>query len=292
MTTVTTPATYVLAQGAAELERLRLQARVWEPEAEALLDRIGVRSGWSCIDLGCGAMGILGPLGRRVGPTGRVVGVDLDGHQLVAARAFVREAGLERVEVLEGDAYATGLPPASFDLVHVRFLFAPAGRDEALLAEMLRLVRPGGVLAIQEPDSASWACFPPRPAWTRLTRLVRAAFARGGGDFDAGRRTYGMLRRAGLEDVRVRAAVLALPDGHPYRRLPVQFAASLRARILAGGRLDAAGLEEMVAACEAVAADPETYVTTFVVTQVWGCAPRPSGRRSDRLGPGRGAEPR
>jgi hypothetical protein len=154
---------------------------------------------------------------------------------------------------------------------------AAAGRDEALLAEMLRLVRPGGVLAIQEPDSASWACFPPHPAWTRLKRLVRATLARGGGDFDAGRRTYGPLRQAGLEDVQVRAAVLALPDGHPYRRLPVQLVASLRGRILEDGLLDEAGLADVVAACEVVVADPERYVTTFVVTPFWGRAPRPSG---------------
>jgi hypothetical protein len=51
---------YLLAGGSAELERLRLQARVWEPEAEALLDRIGVQAGWRCVDLGCGAMGFWG----------------------------------------------------------------------------------------------------------------------------------------------------------------------------------------------------------------------------------------
>ena len=79
---------YLLAGGAAELERLQLQARVWEPEAEAMLDRIGLAPGARCIDLACGAMGILRPLSRRVGPSGRVVGVDLDAKQLAGARAF------------------------------------------------------------------------------------------------------------------------------------------------------------------------------------------------------------
>src|SRR5215831_1583540 len=64
---------YLLAGGAAELERLQLQARVWEPEAETMLDHIGLEAGWHCLDLGCGAMGILGPLARRVGPSGQVV---------------------------------------------------------------------------------------------------------------------------------------------------------------------------------------------------------------------------
>jgi hypothetical protein len=52
---------------AAELERLRLQARVWDPETERWLDEIGIQHGWVCADLGCGAMGVIGPLSRRAG---------------------------------------------------------------------------------------------------------------------------------------------------------------------------------------------------------------------------------
>lgn len=95
------PEGYVLASGAAEVERLRLQARVWETEAQAMLDRIGVRPGWRCVDLGCGAMGILGPLSRRVGAEGRVVGVDNDPKQLAGARAYAEEAGWANVDVLD-----------------------------------------------------------------------------------------------------------------------------------------------------------------------------------------------
>ena len=65
--------TYLLSSGEAERDRLRLQARVWEPEAEIMLDQIGVGPDWQCLDLGCGGMGILGPLSRRVAASGRVV---------------------------------------------------------------------------------------------------------------------------------------------------------------------------------------------------------------------------
>jgi SAM-dependent methyltransferase len=218
-------------------------------------------------------MGILGPLARRVGPGGRVVGLDIDSRQLAGARAYVEDTRLDNVEIVEGDAYRTGLPDASFDLVHVRFLFAPLGRDDALLAEMLRIARPGGLLAIQEPDSASWSCFPPSPAWDKLKATILAAFRRGGGDFDAGRRTFGMLRRIGLKEVRLRAAIVALQDGHPYMRLPIQFATTLRARILDGGLMTAEELDAAMADCEAVARNPDTIVTSFVVTQVCGRKP-------------------
>jgi len=146
---------YLLAGSATELERLRLQARVWEPEAETMLDRIGIGKGWHCADLGCGAIGVLGPLSRRVGVRGRVIGVDLDAKQLAASRDFVEQERLLNVELLERDVYHSGLPRAAFDLVHVRFVLAPAGRDKELLGEMLEIAKPGGVLAIEEPDATS-----------------------------------------------------------------------------------------------------------------------------------------
>src|SRR5262249_896792 len=215
-------ADYLLSDSASELERLRLQARVWEAETEAWLDHMGPITGWRCLDLGCGAMGILGPLARRVGPRGRVLGVDIDPVQLRGARAFVAENALANVEILEADAFASPLPAETLDLTHVRFLFAPVGRDARLMNELWRLTKPGGIIAIQEPDSAAWRCCPPSETWDRLKTAIQEAFRLGGGDFDAGRRTLMMLRDRGAENVQMRAAVVALSPSHPYLRLPIQ----------------------------------------------------------------------
>ena len=264
---------YLLAGGVAELERLQLQARVWEPEAEAMLTHIGLQSGWRCLDLGCGAMGILGPLSRQVGPTGQVIGVDVDAKQLAAARSYIQETGMHNVEIVEQDAYHTTLPRESFDLVHVRFVLAPVGRDEELVREMVALTRLGGVVVIQEPDATCWNCFPPYEAWDRLKSAILTAFKRRGGDFNAGQRTYSMLKQAGLEEVRIRAAVIALHNGHPYMRLPIQFATSLRQQIVDGGLLTEVELEEVLAVCEEIAKNPDTFVMSFILTQVWGRKP-------------------
>jgi SAM-dependent methyltransferase len=264
---------YLLSDSASELERLRLQARVWEPETEAWLDHFGPMTGWRCLDLGCGAMGILGPLARRVGPSGQVIGVDIDPVQLRGARAFVADNKLTNVEILEADAYASPLLDESFDLAHVRFLFAPVGRDAQLMNELWRLTKPGGIIAIQEPDAAAWGCYPPSNAWDRLKTVILEAFRRGGGDFNAGRRTHAMLQGRGAEDVQMRAAVVALAPGHPYLRLPVQFATSLEKRILDGGMMGRSELDEAIAECERVASNHQTTGTTFVVMQLRGRKP-------------------
>jgi len=261
---------YLLAEGTAELERLGLQARVWEPAAEAMFDQVGIQPGWICADLGCGGMGVLGALSRRVGIHGRVIGVENNAEQLVAARDYIREKQLHNVEIVEQDAYRTSLPRGSFDLTHVRFVFAPVGQDEALLHEMLDLTCPGGVVAIEEPDASSWNCYPAGSGWVQVRDAILAAFAAAGGDFSVGTRTFAMLRRAGLEDVQIRAAVLALPAPHPYRRMPIQLATSLRRRILDAGILSERALDEALAECEQIAGDPDTTVMSFILTQVWG----------------------
>ena len=177
------------------------------------------------------------------------------------------------MEIVEADAYASPFPDGSFDLTHVRFLFAPVGRDAQLMNELWRLTKPGGIIAIQEPDAAAWGCYPPSDAWNRLKTAILEAFRRGGGDFNAGRRTHAMLQERGTEDVRMRAAVVALAPSHPYLRLPIQFATSLKNRILDGGLMSRSELDAAIGECEKLAADPRIIGVTPVVTQVWGRKP-------------------
>lgn len=262
---------YILLSDA-EKARLQLQARVWEPETEHLLDAIGVKAGWSSLDLGCGAMGVLGPLSRRVGPGGRVVGLEVNSSLLAAARQYVDEEQLTNVELKEGDAYDSGLGPESFDLVHERFVLPHVADPEALLREMMRLARPAGLVVIQEPDHSSWNFWPYHGKWPRLLQILESALALRG-DINIGRRTFHMAQQAGLENVRLRAGVVALQNNHPYMKMPLVGAAVMRPHILSAGLATGTELDDLVAEIDRHASDPETMMITFTVTQVWGRKP-------------------
>jgi hypothetical protein len=114
---------------------------------------------------------------------------------------------------------------------------------------------------------------PSNQAWTDLKTAILAAFQSGGGDFNAGRRTFGMLRSAGMQQASQRNAVLAVTGQHPYKRLPLQFANSLRKRIIDGSLLSEAQLDACLSEVAAVADDPDSVMTTFIVTQVAGRRP-------------------
>jgi ubiquinone/menaquinone biosynthesis C-methylase UbiE len=89
-----------------------------------------------------------------------------------------------RREFWLGDAFGSELPAGTFDLVHTRFVASTAGSPERLLKEATRLVRPGGIIALQEPDGSTLNCYPPHPAWERLKCALMAAFKRVGADLD------------------------------------------------------------------------------------------------------------
>jgi len=259
---------YILSSSE-EKDRLQLQARLWQPKAEAFLDEIDIRSGWRCLDVGCGAMGILGPLSHRVGPTGKVVGIDKDPALLAAARAYIRDEGLSNVEILEADALDTGLPRASFDFVHVRFMLV-FGHARQILEEMLGLTRPGGIVAAQETDQRSWHFYPENETWPRLKDALESAFLAVGGDANLGRRLLPLLQDLGLTTVRLRAETLAVPGGHPYMNMPLIGARGFRDVMVGKGVLDSRELDETMGQMEALIANPDTYATWFTVMQAWG----------------------
>ena len=94
---------YLLANQPSELERLRLQSRVWEPSGRELLSKVDGGSGGRALDVGCGAMGWLRILSEWVGPSGQVVGTDIDESLLDAARSFLEAEGISNVELLVDD---------------------------------------------------------------------------------------------------------------------------------------------------------------------------------------------
>jgi ubiquinone/menaquinone biosynthesis C-methylase UbiE len=264
---------YALGADQDESARLRRQSAELRPEAEALLARLGLRPGAAAIDLGCGPSGILGLLSAAVAPGGRVVGLDADPAHVAMARECAGADGLAGVEVMPGDARHTGLPAAGFDLVHARTLLVTIPGPEQVLAEMVRLARPGGWVASQEPDVGHALCYPPLPAWDRLREIFLAAFTRSGADPYIGRRLTSMYRQAGLVGVQVQVHASTYPVGHSRRTVIPDLVRSLRPVI---GELGLAGDEELAGVDGAVRRhldDPGTLMMPHLLVAAWGRKP-------------------
>ena len=165
-----------------------------------------LRTGMDLLDVGCGPASITADLAERVAP-GRVVALDAAAGALEAARATLRERGLsEQVEVTSGDVMALPFEDASFDVVHAHQVLQHLADPVGALAEMRRVTRPGGIVAVRDAVDSAMTWFP-EPAGMEQWRSVYMATARAnGGEPDAGSRLLSWARAAGFADASASAS--------------------------------------------------------------------------------------
>jgi SAM-dependent methyltransferase len=116
------------------------------PFGRAALARVAPAPGERVLDVGCGAGQSTLELAEKVGPAGRVVGVDISEPLLARARERVAAAGHRNVELLLGDAQTVPLPPPPFELLFSRFGVMFFQDAVAAFAHLRAAMRPAGRL--------------------------------------------------------------------------------------------------------------------------------------------------
>jgi ubiquinone/menaquinone biosynthesis C-methylase UbiE len=190
---------YVLGRDEREYERLRMQARAFEPATGRLLDAVGLGRGASCLDAGCGPGETMRLMAQRVGPRGRVIGIDIDdwlGRQTVKVlhAAGHRQCAFERVDV----AGEEPIPGAPFDLVYARLLLLHLPDPLPALRRLWDAVAPGGHLLVQDYDLRSIDVSPPLATLTEFTRVIHEAFTGAGRHIDLGHRLPLLMAEADI----------------------------------------------------------------------------------------------
>ena len=133
-------------------ELATLPAEVTAPFAGiANPQRIGlIRAGETVLDIGCGAGMDLLLTGRRVGPTGRAIGVDMTDAMVERSRSSARVVGLVQVEVRKGDATSLPVESASVDVVTTNGVINLVPEKQRAFEEIMRVLKPGGRLHLAD----------------------------------------------------------------------------------------------------------------------------------------------
>jgi SAM-dependent methyltransferase len=128
------------------------------PFGAAAMEALRVASGERVVDIGCGCGDTTLALARKVGPTGRVLGVDVSGPMLDRARERVAEAGLRNVELVQDDAQTHVFTPESADALFSRFGVMFFADPVAAFRNLRTALVPGGRLGF-----ACWQALPDNP---------------------------------------------------------------------------------------------------------------------------------
>jgi SAM-dependent methyltransferase len=258
---------YLLDNARAEAgERFVWLAELFDGVTRGHFERLGIRAGSRCWEVGAGGRSIPEALAAAVGPTGHVLATDVDPSWLTAGDGY---------EVRRHDVAADPAPErGTFDLVHARLVLVHVPDRARALATMVAALRPGGWLLVEDADTAlqPLACVDDDsgPAQRRANRLrdaVRELLSRRGADLRYGRTLARALRAAGLVDV---AAAGWFPvGGRACDRLEAATIRHVRGELLAAGLADDAEIDAHLAAVDA----GELDLTLAPLISAWGRRP-------------------
>lgn len=175
MSTTPSASTYVLGHADVEVQRLLLQARLYDDYTEHALRLAGLRPGMRVLDIGCGPGDVSFIAARLVGTTGTVLGVDAAPEMVELARARATELGLATVRFTQAPVDGITLDE-HVDAVVGRLILMHLPDPAASLRRLSSFVRPGGVIAFSENDISGASSVPDMPLFERVTAGIVRAF--------------------------------------------------------------------------------------------------------------------
>jgi SAM-dependent methyltransferase len=259
---------YIIRGGVEGRERLRLLARVLWPTTISLLQRVGIWPGMACLDVGCGGGDVILELACAVGPTGRVLGIDIDATKLELARREAEARRLGNVEFRQSAIGESDCQP-EFDLVYARFLLTHLSDAPAALLKMGQALRPGGCVVVEDIDFTGHFCYPDVPAFRSYVEVYTQAVRLAGGDPNIGPRLPGMLIDAGFASVEMNVVQPAGIEGEVKIVNPLTMENIADAALTAGLVLREEA-DRIIAELYEAARDSRVVMSMARVIQAWG----------------------
>lgn len=189
---------YLLGSSDAEHERLIRQARHMAPFTERFFRDAGIGPGQRVLDLGSGVGDVAMLVGKLVGPSGEVVGIERDERSLGLAMARAKEGRQDNVSFIRSDITQISINK-SFDAVVGRFILQFVPNPVGVLQSVVPLLKPGGIVAFQEPSFAAFVHLCPHlRLWSAGAMLIYETGRRAGVNPEMGFALHGAFQEAGL----------------------------------------------------------------------------------------------
>ena len=190
---------YVMGRTSEEYERLRRQSELLESNTGSVLDRVGLSAGMCCLDVGCGPGQVMRLMAQRVGPTGRIVGMDVDAELGRETLSVLKSEGYQQCSFIEGTLESLEqIEGDRFDLVFARLLLMHLDDPILGLRQMYGQVRPGGRIVVQDYYFPAVDSYPPVEAFAEFKKVFFGVYNEAGRDTRTGIKLPGLFIEAGI----------------------------------------------------------------------------------------------
>ncbi len=239
--------------------RAFLSSRTAAREAAFFLPHL--KPGMRLLDCGCGMGALTASLAEYLAP-GEVVGFDREQSQVEAATAWAAEKGVKNVRFEIGNIYEIGYPDASFDAVFAFTVLEHLREPKRAMREMRRVLKPGGVIGLQDPDYEAQLQAPASPALAEIMRMMRRFGEENASPYYA-RHQREYLLECGFS--RTEAFAVAVGGGQPgmspfmFRNIIKPTIESIRPWLVEKGLASNAHLDEILAEAAVWSERPDTF---------------------------------
>lgn len=247
-----------------ELTRLRRIESALDAGSRELIEKTGIASGWTCLEVGAGGGSILRYLGERVGPQGHAVGVDKNA-------SFLKGFPTPPFEIFEGDVLDVYRAHA-FDLIHVRYVLIHNRAATDILIHLRTLLKPGGWLVLEEPDfeSAEWLDDTYRSAGERVNRAICKMFSGMSLDPGYGKRAVPMLSDVGFSVSHIEYVGHLEAGRGPVAMVMADSTNALQDKYVATGEATGDDVDRYIRGAQ----DPDSFANYYSTVRVLARRPR------------------
>jgi SAM-dependent methyltransferase len=260
------PAAYLLTNAEPETaDRFAGLEAVFDPVTCGHLSRLGLRQGFSCLEVGAGSGSIARWMADQVGPAGRVLAVDLDPR-------WCRPDGREQLEVRALDLVTQPVPEGPWDVIHERLVLQHLTQRLEVLSRLVDALAPGGLLLVEDFDTREVRTIdregPDHELIVRMALAFNRVLATRGGVSDFAANALRILRSFGLNDTGASGYVSVDSGGSGWAAVQAANAQQVRVDLIDQG-ITAEEVDRFVE----VMADPDCIVGSSVLISTWGRRP-------------------
>lgn len=154
------------------------------------------------LDVGAGSGTITASLAKYI-PEGELVGTDISSDILEQARKHAESVGVHNIKFEKADIHELPFPDATFDVTHAHQVLCHLATPVEAIQEMLRVTKPGGIVAIRESDMNMWCIWPELPELQHYHDITKKVLESNGGQTKGGRQLLSWVLQNGVahEDV-------------------------------------------------------------------------------------------